>query len=72
MSLAESIKNMRLKALLSQDELADILHVSVGTINRWEKGKVKTKLNGMKTIKAFCSENGLAFDTIEAEWLNAE
>ena len=69
MPLAESIKNMRMKALLSQEELAKTLHVSVGTINRWENGKTKPNITAMKGIRAFCEDNGLSFELIESEWL---
>lgn len=70
MSLSESIKNMRMKALLSQEELAAKLHVAVGTINRWENGKTRPNIMAMKSIKVFCDENNLSFDDIEAEWIN--
>lgn len=69
MSFAESIKEMRLKALLSQEKLASALHVSVGTINRWENAKTKPTITAMKSIKAFCIENGIQYESIEAEWL---
>lgn len=72
MPLAESIKNMRMKALLSQEELAKTLHVSVGTINRWENGKTKPNITAMKGIRAFCENNGLPFELIESEWLGNE
>lgn len=69
MSLAESIKNMRLKALISQEMLAKSLDVSVGTINRWENGKTKPNITAMKKIKEFCKENDLPYEGIESEWL---
>ncbi len=69
MSLSESIKNMRMKALLSQEELAAKLHVSVGTINRWENGKTRPNIMAMKSIKDFCDENSFPFDNIETEWI---
>ena len=69
MSLPEAIKNMRIKALLTQESLAEALHVSVGTINRWERGKSKPNITAMKHIKEFCTDNGLPYGEIEAEWL---
>ena len=65
MSLSEAIKNTRMKALLSQEEFAKELHVSVGTINRWEHGKSKPN------IKAFCADNSLPYENIESPWLIA-
>lgn len=70
MSLSEAIKNMRKRALLSQEDLAATLHVSVGTINRWENGKTKPNITAMKGIKAFCKENDLPYEIIESEWLS--
>ena len=69
MSLQEAVKNMRMKALLSQEELASILHVSVGTINRWENGKTRPNITAMKRIKAFCIDSNLPYEDIETEWI---
>ena len=69
MSLGELIRNMRKRALLSQEELAKLLNVSVGTINRWENGKTKPNITAMKKIKAYCESRGFPFEEIESEWL---
>ena len=69
MSLQEAVKNMRMKALLSQEELANILHVSVGTINRWENGKTRPNITAMKRIKSFCKDSNLPYEDIETEWI---
>jgi DNA-binding XRE family transcriptional regulator len=48
---AEKIKKLRDVMFISQGELAEILNVSVVTVNRWENGKfeptikIKRKLN---------------------------
>ena len=39
MALHELLRTMRKKALLSQEDFAKELRVSVGTINRWGKRK---------------------------------
>ncbi len=70
MSLEEAIKNTRMKSLLSQEDFAKKLNVSVGSINRWENGKTKPNLIAMKAIKAFCEEQNLDYSVIETEWLN--
>lgn len=70
MSLEEAIKNTRMKSLLSQEDFAKKLNVSVGSINRWENGKTKPNLIAMKAIKAFCEENNVDYSAIETEWLN--
>ena len=70
MSLKEAIKNTRMKSLLSQEDFAKQLNVSVGTINRWENGKTMPNLIAMKAIKTFCEENDLDYSEIETEWLD--
>lgn len=48
-----AIKKLREKMIISQEELGEILGVSLITVNRWENGKyeptirLKRKLNGL-------------------------
>lgn len=70
MSLCELVRNMRKRALLSQEDFAQLINVSVGTINRWENGKSKPNIMAMKKIKTFCEERSISFEEIESEWLN--
>lgn len=70
MQLSETLKKTRQKAFLSQEEFANILKVSVSTINRWENGKVRPNLSAMKNIKLFCEKNNLPYDEIESEWFD--
>ena len=69
MALHELPRTMRKKALLSQEDFAKELHVSVGTINRWENGKTKPNITAMKKIKVFCVGKAIPFEEIETEWL---
>ncbi len=69
MSLSELVRNMRKRALLSQEEFAKLLNVSVGTINRWENGKTKPNITAMKKIKTYCENRDFPFEEIESEWL---
>ena len=69
MALHELMRTMRKKALLSQEDFAKELNVSVGTINRWENGKTKPNITAMKKIKAFCEGKAIPFAEIESEWL---
>ena len=69
MSLSELVRNMRKRALLSQEEFAKLLNVSVGTINRWENGKTKPNITTMKKIKTYCENRDFPFEEIESEWL---
>jgi len=68
--VSDTIKKMRQKIFLSQEEFAKELNVSVSTINRWETGKVKPNITAMKKLKNFCKRNNLKFDALESEWLN--
>ena len=68
-SLSGLIRVMRKKALLSQENFAKALNVSVGTINRWENAKTNPNITAMKKIKIFCEENNIPFDEIEAVWI---
>ena len=67
--LNELIRIMRKKALLSQEDLAKVLNVSVGTIYSLENAKTKPNILAMKNIKAFCERNNIPFDGIEAAWI---
>lgn len=69
MLLSELLRTMRMKALLSQEEFAKALNVSVGTINRWENEKTRPNITAMKRLKTFCEENNILFDEIEAAWI---
>ena len=48
MSLNELIRIMRKKALMSQEDFAKALNVSVGMINRWENEKTEPNITAMK------------------------
>ena len=55
MNWAESIKELRNKMLLTQEELAKKLDVSFASVNRWENGEheptMKVKRELMKLMK---------------------
>jgi len=70
MSLAETLKNMRQKAFMSQESFANELNVSVATINRWENGRAKPNITAMSKLKSFCEDKGLPFNEIEREWFS--
>ena len=70
MSLSEAIKNTRIKSLMSQEVFAKELRVSVGTINRWENGKVIPNITAMKSIRCFCERNSIDSSEIEREWID--
>ena len=41
MTYADALKVLRKKMIITQTELANLLNVSFGAVNRWEKGKFK-------------------------------
>ncbi len=70
MSLGTAIRITRQKAFCTQEDFAQKLDVALSTVNRWELNKARPNMRAMKAIKAFCEENGLQYETIEAAWLD--
>ena len=62
MSFSASIKQLRIDALMSQQDFAKALGVSYSTVNRWENDKGRPTFKAMKAIDTFCQERGLDFD----------
>lgn len=69
MSLADEIRVLRQKSLLTQSQFAEILHVSFTSLNRWENGKARPGLTAMKAIKQYCEERDLPYEPIESAWI---
>lgn len=65
MSFSDSIKKIRRKSFLSQEEFATALGVSFTTVNRWETGKAMPSLKAMKAIDEYCKKNTIDFDVSE-------
>lgn len=59
MNVAETIKQIRKKSLLSQDSFAKEIGVSFSTVNRWENGKAKPNYSALKRINQFCKEHSI-------------
>ena len=70
MSLSETIKLTRQKPLMNQEEFAEVLHVSLTSVNRWEVKSIPN-ISAMKSIQAFCNKNAYSYELIENEWLNS-
>lgn len=51
MTYAEAIEKLRRKMLLTQTELAELLGVSFGTVNRWESGKFEPTMKMKRKLK---------------------
>lgn len=56
--LSDLIRELRRRLDLSQEKLAAKLHVSLPTINRWEKGKTQPDTLALHTIKQFVQKLG--------------
>lgn len=67
MSLPSSIKLIRQKSLLKQEEFAKKLNVDITTVNRWEIAKGAPDISAIKKIRAYCEK----YDLAEKEWLSA-
>lgn len=59
MEYADTIKEIRKKCFLSQEDLARELGVSFASINRWERGKTKPSKMALKAIEEFCVKHEL-------------
>lgn len=69
-SVANSIKILREKSLLTQEAFANELGVSSATINRWENSKARPNMTAMKAIKSFCETHNFPYEEIESRWLS--
>ena len=57
---ARDIKDIRIKALLTQKEFADELGFSVATIQGWEQGTINDmRLKSIRRIIEFCDKKGI-------------
>ena len=65
MKFSRVIKDIRIKALLSQAAFAKEIGVSFSTVNRWEMGKAKPRYDALKRIKTFCEKNNIPFEVDE-------
>ncbi len=62
MTYAEKIKKLREVMLISQGELADILSVSVVTVNRWENDKFEPTIKIKRKLQALFKENSIKIE----------
>lgn len=62
MDIGTTIKEIRIKSLLSQADFARELGVSFSTVNRWENGKAVPGFKALKRIKDFCAISMIDFD----------
>ena len=70
MRVANEIRILREKSLLTQEDFAKELGVAASTVNRWETGKARPNMSAMRGIKTFCESHGYPYEEIEKEWLS--
>jgi len=56
-----TVKYVRVKLSISQEELAHCLKVSFATISRWENGKTRPNKMAKSVFFAFCEQSGIRF-----------
>ena len=54
------IKEIRLKAFMTQDDFAKQIGVSISAVRTWEQGVSNPSLKAQKKIVDFCKKNGIA------------
>lgn len=55
----ETIKKIRIKALMNKEEFAEAMGVSAGTVTNWEKGTYNITMRNWRKVLAFCREKGI-------------
>lgn len=59
MDFSATVKMVRDKMNMSQEDLARALNVSFATINRWENGKTHPNKMARQVFISFCEQNGI-------------
>ena len=65
MTYAQKIKKLREVLLITQQEFADLLGVSIVTVNRWENGKYEPTMKIKRKIVEFCKVNHVDLEGIK-------
>ncbi|MGB6055729.1 MAG: N-6 DNA methylase [Burkholderiaceae bacterium] len=65
--LPTTLRTLRAKLALTQEQLAERLGVSFATVNRWEAGASKPQRAQAQAIAALAQESGVEGDTADAE-----
>ena len=60
--MGETIRRLRSKLGLTQEELAHELGITVGTVNRWENGRFRPSKLARSTIQEFARKHGVLLE----------
>ena len=64
MNYAKTIKKLRLKMMLTQEEFAKELGVSFETVNRWENSKCEPTMKLRRKLLSLAKDNGVDFEEV--------
>ena len=70
MTFAQELRRIRQRSLLTQEEFAKEVNVTISTVNRWERGETAPNLSAMKGIKKFCDTNNVEYNRLVNLWLS--
>ena len=65
MIFSELVLKVRAKLNLTQSELGEKLHVTLGTVSRWETGKVQPTKKAKCAFEQFCKENNIELEDLK-------
>jgi DNA-binding transcriptional regulator YiaG len=65
LELCEILKSIRVELNITQTDLAEAVHVSFSTVNRWENKKVIPNRMARALILDFCEKKGVNRDLID-------
>ncbi|WP_063626238.1 helix-turn-helix domain-containing protein [Mycoplasmopsis gallinarum] len=64
MNYARMIKNLRDKLIMTQEEFANLLGVSITSVNRWETKKHLPTTKAKRKIVELCKQNNVNTEDI--------
>lgn len=70
--MEKMIKEIRLQLQMSQEEFAEKLQVSFGTVNRWENGRVQPNRLAQSKLYELCKENSISVYQMIPEKISRE
>ena len=65
MEFSVMVLKVRAKLNLTQAELGEKLHVTLGTVSRWETGKVMPTKKAKCAFEQFCKENNIELEDLK-------
>lgn len=65
MKYAVAIKKLRKKLLLTQNEFAELLGVTLVTISRWESGKFEPTMRVKRQLRELFEKNNIEIEVEE-------